>query len=681
VKKNIVLSLALALATLATYWPAHRHSFVVYDDSDYISSNVHVTSGLTAPGVAWAFTSVEHANWFPLTRLSWMADWSLFGNNAGGHHMMSVAIHTAAGIVLFLFLAQTTGRRWPSAAVAALFLLHPLHVEAVAWSVERCEVLSTLFFMLALAVYAWYARRPCVGRYAVVCAMAALSLMSKQVLMALPAVLLLMDWWPLGRWRGGPAPAAPGGDRVADRPQPARRAPELPTFTAWRLIVEKLPLLALVGAIVFMGVRAHWLSGDIIAGEALPFGTRLTNATVAYVIYLYKTVAPMDLAVFYPYVRQIPITEAVGAAAALAGVSLLTWLLRRRRPYLAVGWFWYLGVLLPVSGVVVQVGSQAMADRYTYVPLVGIFIAVLWLAGDAATWLQARSASAPRWQAGRRGMAARWAMLARWALVAVVLAAVAACAVTARAQLGYWASDATLFQRAIDVTEGNYNAYVILAGALNKEGRYEAAAERCREALRLKKDYPDAIMTLGMALSNLNLHDQAARQFRWLIERNPTDAAAMEALATVLMKQRKDAAAVEEFTRALALQPDRPSSLNNLAWILATSPSDGVRNGRRAIELALHASDLAMQRDAGVLDTLAAAYAEAGRFPDAVAAAERAMKIAGEERAMRPVGASAGTSASAGLVEAIRARLALYRAGRPYHDAPPAPAAGAPAPE
>jgi protein O-mannosyl-transferase len=564
-RRNIGIGLFLVVAIAAVYWPVSRAEFVNLDDDRYVTENPHVQRGLTWAGAEWAFTTVAQSNWHPLTWLSHMADWQLFGSWAGGHHLVSVGFHAASGILLFLILARMTRRRWPSAVVAALFLVHPLHVESVAWVAERKDVLSTFFGMLTLGAYALYVERPSVGRYAAAFVLLALGLLAKPMLVTLPFVLLLLDFWPLGRLKGvGDAAGQASAADFWPRPFPWRRA-------GW-LVLEKVPLLALVAAASVVAYVAQERGGAMLPSESLPLSVRKANALVSYVGYLGMMVWPRGLAVPYPYVFPIPPWQVQCAEAALVIVTALV-LWQRRRPYLAVGWFWYVGMLVPVVGLVQQ-GNQTLADRYTYVPLIGIFVAITWLAADGlAKW-------------GRRARRLTAAMAG-----VVVLAA---CAAVSANQVRYWSDSVTLLRHILNVTANNTVAHDLLGAALAERGQTDEAIRHFQEVLRTWPDYMPA--------------------------------------------------------------------LNNMAWVLATCPDPKVRDGAEAVRLAERACELTGRKNPSLLDTLAAAYAETGRFDDAVRTAEEALSLALADD-KKP------------LADAIGTHLELYRSGRPWHEGRPGPGA------
>ncbi len=370
------LGIALAVVTLLVYCRCFDFGFIQFDDPEYVFENRHVLAGLTADSVRWAFTTFNCANWHPLTWLSLEFDALLYGGpQAGGFHATNVVLHIANVVVLFLILGRMTGMVWRSAMVAALFALHPLHVESVAWVSERKDVLSTLFWMLTMAAYLVYVDRPSIARYLLVALALALGLMAKPMLITLPFVLLLLDYWPLGRWQHGPKPALPSPDSSKDQPQP---------LSLGRLLLEKIPLFVMVlGSCIVTFLAQH--QGQAVGSfEKFPLLVRLWNALLTYVTYLGEMFLPRNLAVYYPHPGlQISALRGVAAGLLLLAISWLVLWPGRRFPYLAVGWFWYLGTLVPVVGLV-QVGSQAMADRYTYVPLIGCFLMLTWGGGDLA---------------------------------------------------------------------------------------------------------------------------------------------------------------------------------------------------------------------------------------------------------------------------------------------------------
>jgi tetratricopeptide (TPR) repeat protein len=571
-----LVSLGLVALVTAVYCRGAWNDFVLYDDDEYIYTNPMVKLGLTWQAVCWAFEGPHAANYHPLTWISHMLDWQCFGPWAGGHHLVSMAIHAAGAVALFWALRLMTGTLWSSAAVAALFALHPLHVESVAWVSERKDVLSGLFWMLTLLAYGWYARRPGILRYALVFLAMLLGFLSKAMLVSLPCVLLLLDIWPLGRWRLWAArqraeaapqrPVARRQRRVARRQRPAaavqrplappeRRHADTPGI-GW-LLLEKLPLAALAVAAARMAVQGQSDVHVVSDLKGLGLDVRLANAMVAYVSYLGQVIWPAGLATFYPH----PGILAHGMApklwglwisglvaglfvAAVTGAVLWT---ARRCPYLAVGWFWYLGALVPVIGLM-QVGTQARADRYTYLPLVGIYLALVWAAKEAAD---------------------RWP-LARAALAVAGPALLAACALVTWLQVGIWRNTYTLFEHAIRVTENNYFAY----NSLGRQYEYDAGhtqepnmRKRLPDAAAVA-DLPDLAGLSGPDLQN-KLLDAAAVQFRAAIQIEPTYDFGNNNLGVIYAYQNKLEEADACFQRALAANPQYADVCHNLAQLRA----------------------------------------------------------------------------------------------------------------
>lgn len=455
-----VLSLLLAAATLALYYPVHHHPFVNYDDSVYVTENPHVQSGLDWDTVKWAFTTYDAGNWHPLTWLSHTLDCQLFELNPAGHHDVNLLLHVLNGLLLFWVLQKATGFAGRSFMVAALFALHPINVQTVAWVAERKNLLSMLFFLLALGAYQWYVRQPRVGRYALVALLFALGLMAKPQVITLPCVLLLWDYWPLRRM-SLPALAGPSGEGP----------PMVPAKSFYSLLEEKFPLLAIAGVNAFITMQAQGRGG---ARNYFPRLIRLGNAIICYARYVGKAVWPSHLALFYPHPGySLKVSHVVAALIFLLAVTALV-VHQRRYRYLAVGWLWFLGTLVPMIGVI-QVGVQAMADRYAYLPFIGLFIMICW---GVADW------------SGQRHISPAW-------LATVSVAVLLALTVTARVQLGHWADNVTLWSHTVQVTGPNFIAENSLGIALQRAGRPEEAITHVRAALAIKPD--DAASNLNLA--------------------------------------------------------------------------------------------------------------------------------------------------------------------------------------
>jgi Flp pilus assembly protein TadD len=618
----LLICIVLAAATIVAYEPVRRNDFVGIDDSAYVTQNPQVKEGLTARSVWWAFTTLHIGNWHPLTWLSHMVDCELFGLEPVGHHLHNLLLHVANTLLLFWVFKRMTGAIWPSAFVAAAFALHPVNVESVAWAAERKDVLSGLFWMLTLAAYAWYAQRPGVGRYSVVVLVFVLGLLAKPMLVTLPFVLLLLDYWPLHRL-----------ELPHDRPrEAAAQARDIPyqRSTAGRLVAEKIPLFVLVLASSVVTFIAQQRGGAVSPLEKLPVGYRVSNAIVSYVGYLSKMICPRRLAVFYPLLlKRLPMWWVVMCFVLLTAVSVGIVVLRRRR-YLTVGWLWYLGTLVPVIGLV-QVGSQAMADRYTYLPSVGIFVMVAW--GMAELLGKCRY--------GRIGLGV---------VGAVVLVLLSA---GTRRQVRYWQSSLTLFGRAAEVTEYNFRMHDAYGSALYTQDRYEDAIEQFSQALQINPKYTKARNNLGKTYLALGRLDEAVMCLTEVLRVEKELPDVYSNLGLAYAQLGKNGLAVAHLAKSIELAPDNTDVLNNLAWILATVEDAGVRNAAEAVEHAERACEMTNYERPEMLDTLAAAYAAAGRFSEAVETATKAAKLA-------------DSADQKELTAKIEARLQLYKAGQPY---------------
>jgi protein O-mannosyl-transferase len=794
-RQQKIIYFALGIITLALYWQVTSFEFTNYDDPDYVLQNPYVQSGLTRQGILWAFKSSYACNWHPLTWISHMLDCQLFGLNPGLHHLTSLFFHIANSLLLFGLLRRMTGDLWKSACVAALFAWHPLHVESVAWIAERKDVLSTFFFLLSLGAYDSYVKKPSFKRYLALVLFFAFGLMSKPMLVTLPCVLLLLDFWPLQRisWKG----------------QPARTDAGQQLHSPGKLVLEKLPLFILAGIVSYLNMLAQKAGNTVISLDVLPPLDRLSDALVSYARYLGKTFWPSDLAVLYPFHDSWGLWQVAGAATVLLIITGFILANSQRHQYLAVGWLWFIGTMVPVIGLV-QVGLQSMADRYTYIPLIGIFIILVW---GLSEWLRNRS--------GLR--------TASLFLASIILAV---CVSSSWFQLQHWRNSVTLFGHAVSVTRNNirasynlaqaldakgrkeeaiaqylrtlqlkpnrlearfnsqidahYNLGIILAGkeqfeaarqhfqaALNgrpehlaarnnlgnvlmSEGHLDEAVEQFQAVLKSAPQHPMALHNLALALGEKGDYPAAIASFRELIQLHPEDAIAHydfgvalaatsefaasieqyeESLqlqprlvnaqvgwADVLIQQGRPEEAAVHYNAALSLQPDLVWRLNELtpslidhgrfrraeallqsalrinplystthlnlgmlslrqnktreavaylrkaielnasdskamgelAWVLATCQEATVRNGAEALRLAERACAMVEVKDSRLLSILDVAYAETGRFPDAIKTAQKAAELA----------EASGQSES---LAAINKRLALYREGRPYH--------------
>jgi len=807
----IAICFGLILTTAILYWPVRNHEFIALDDPDYVTSNPHARAGLTAANIKWAFTKSHSSNWHPLTWISHMVDCQFFGMDAGKHHLVNVGFHAANSALLFLLLYYMTGAIWRSGFVAALFAFHPLHIESVAWVAERKDMLSTFFFMLTLLAYARYVRGAAIPAgsaavlggstppnssplgtplhtrhtaffYILTLVLFALGLMSKAMLVTLPCVLLLMDFWPLGRF------------------SLASFKDQKPVLI--RLVVEKIPFFALSLGSCLMTIWAQGTGHSIATIDEVPLWYRLLNAIMAYAKYVAKMFVPTKLVILYPLGAQLNFWRATIVAILLIGCLAVAFRMAKNHPYLLVGWLWFLGTLVPVIGIL-QVGSQAMADRYTYIPLIGLFFALAWAATEFVR-------SAP------------WGKIA---LCISGLAILVASFAQSTKQLAHWKSSRTLFEHVVQVNPQNFLALIALGNmaskehdyqkgyeylssavkaaptcaaaymglaiaqegigqrqeavtnymvalqlepynpeihngygaslidlgepekaevelrkaleqkpdmvepwinliiALRNQGKVQEAMKECnnllkldptsdlahvnlgdtlmqsgkmdeaivhyREALRLNPKSQDALVDLGLALSDKRDFPGAAAQFEALLKLAPQNAKAVDGLGYVLAMQGKceearpkfrealkldsrypyahfhlalclsgqgeTKEAIDEYRKALDLNGKLPLALNNLAWVLAASPDPALRNGPEAVEMAERACKLTNNEQPFYLGTLAAAYAEAGRFSDAIQKAEMARDLAQK-------------GGLAGVAQRNEELLAYYRAGKAFHE-------------
>jgi protein O-mannosyl-transferase len=530
----ILIALGLAVATAIAFGEVGSFGYVSYDDPRYVIDNVHVRSGWSLANTVWAFRTLSFANWHPLTWLSLMLDEQLFGNSAAAHHWVNVVLHVANAILLFAGLRAFTGALWRSALVAALFALHPLHVESVAWISARKDVLSTLFGLLSMGAYCAFARRQSLGEpsaraYAASVACLALGLMAKPMLVTWPLVFLLLDLWPLHRVRFGTGAT------------PARSLASL--------FAEKTPFLALALVSAVLTIVAQQKAGALSGLAEIPLAARAANAALSAVRYLESTAWPTGLVAIYPHARgEIAWGPAMGAAAALSVATTLALRARETRPALTVGWLFYVVTLLPVIGIV-QAGVQARADRYTYVPLIGIFVLVAWALGEAAE---------------------RARPLARAAIAVACAVAAIACAVVARQQARYWSDSQTLFAHALAHTVGNAVARVHFATALQDQGRCDEAIEHYRAALTLEPDDPYALIGLGNCLLRTGHDGEARSAFQSAIGRGTLLAEAFIGMGNYYMAQRDAPSAYQAFARAVELDPESADALNNAGAALAS---------------------------------------------------------------------------------------------------------------
>ena len=543
IRPELILGLILVCLTLAVYVQVREFDFCNYDDDTYVYQNPWVRNGFSAGSVAWAFTSMHGANWHPLTWLSHMADSQLYGMNAGSHHLTSVILHVLNTLLLFAAFCRMTGMRWQSFFLAAVFALHPLHVESVAWVAERKDVLSTFFMLLALNAYVRYAATPTLSRYLPVLGLFICGLLSKSMVVTFPVLLLLLDYWPLGRLRYGALPLK---------------------TTVVKLLAEKAPLFACAALSTAVSLGAQFKGGAVMSLATAPPQLRLANALVSYCYYLKDMVAPFRLSLLYPFPQEIPVAAVVLAGAALSAITLWVIGQRSRRPWLAVGWLWYLVTLLPVIGII-KIGLQSRADRYMYVPLIGIGIAVIW---TAAALLEG----------SRRSMA-----------LGILCGSGLVCVLTALSyqQVCHWRNSIVLYEHVLSATENNFIAHNNLAGALIREGRVADAVNHCRLSLKINPRYLSPYLTLGSVFSQQGDLPRAVQSYRQALELKPDFFGAHNYLGLALAKQGNAADALKHFSLAIKYKPDFAEAHNNMGNVLLSlnKPAEARDQFLRALQI------------------------------------------------------------------------------------------------
>jgi protein O-mannosyl-transferase len=533
---EIAIATALAIVTLAIYAQVIGHHFITLDDPTYIQENPMVNRGVTEAGLAWAFTTFYATNWHPITWISHMIDCQLFGMNAGRHLLVNALIHVANTILVFWLLLRTTRALWQSAMVAALFALHPLHVESVAWVSERKDTLSTFFGLLCLIGYTRYAKAPSISRYAWVAITLALGLLAKPMLVTWPFVMLLLDYWPLHRF-SAVIPSKVEESRRKTLKLTTRGPSTSLGMTVKKLIIEKIPLFALVAASAVITFLAQSHGGAVRTFTDAPVGLRLSNALVSYAKYLLLTFWPNDLAVYYPFAwAGIPAWQIIGAALLVIGITAFCFSQRKLRPYLIVGWLWFLGTLVPVIGLV-QVGGQIMADRYFYIPSIGLFIALVFGLTDIAK----------RW---------RVAPLLRAGIAVGVLLILATLT---NAQIHRWRDSFTLFEHTLAVTPPNLRIENSLALAMGANGRYDEAAAHFERTLQIDPNFYDGLVGMGVTRAFQGRIPEAIGYFQAAIRSQSDAPKAHVQLALALWKENNDQAALEEMQRASQLAPEDAS--------------------------------------------------------------------------------------------------------------------------
>ena len=566
-------SVGLLVLVAAVFESVRHFDFIRLDDPGYVKTNPFVITGFSWTNVAWAWTTGHAANWHPITWMSHMLDAELFGAWPGGHHVTNVVFHALNTVLLFFLLRRATGATGRSVFVAALFGVHPMHVESVAWVSERKDVLSTLFWLLAMWAYVSYVRRPAWTRYLLVCLWMALGLASKPMLVTLPFALLLFDIWPLRRW-------------------PAAKGPGL-----GRLVMEKVPLLTLAVTSSVITVLVQRQGGAVTGLGLLPLGTRIENALVAYARYVGKSIWPTNMAVFYPYSEHLPAAWIYGSAVGLVLASIVALRLVRRHPYVPVGWFWFVGTLVPVIGIV-QVGTQAIADRYTYVPYIGLFVVIAWGAVD----LTARAESRRFLPAGA-------------AIAALV------CAIAAWTQVRVWKDTWTVWSHSLAVTSGNYIAHNEVGIGLVAQGRDDEAFEHFQASSRARPEYVEARNNIGLQLVKRGRVEEAIQQYTLAVRLRPEFAEAHQNLGYALMTQSRNAEAERHYRDAIRLKPDFAQAHNNLGFLLAANgkPEEAITHFEEAVRLE-------PDSETGHL-FLAMAQGGVGRLDEAIAHAKEAVRI------------------------------------------------------
>ncbi len=684
---RIIIYISIVVATLVAYESMRHNSFVSYDDPRYITENPDIKAPITWQSLGRAFTQPHYYMWHPLTTFTNMLNYELFGLNPVGHHLVSLLLHIISVMLLFKILSDMTGTTWTSAFVAAVFALHPVQVESVAWAAELKTILSGLFWLLTMAAYIRYTRQPRTGRYVLLLLVFGLCILTKPTVVTLPLVLLLLDYWPLGRViRGRQTEKAPKGK---GRQEVSMR----------RLITEKIPLFVLSAILSVITFSVQQRGGAVMPLEKMPLDFRIANMFISYMRYIGKTIWPSRLAAFYPPLpANFPKTAEAACALLFILITVLCLYIGRRRKYIATGWLWYVGILVPTIGLV-QAGAQAMANRYMYIPMLGLLIIITWTVKDFV-------ANRPRWK-----------------MVSAVLAAVvlSSAIILTRMQVRHWQNSMTLFEYTLKVSENNALAensygcalleagrvdeavlhlskavrispifsearnnlgqvllkqgrtdeaivcfnelikrkqdsaqvYYHLAVALSMQNKLDDAIKCLAKVLMLNPEYPGAHRKIGAALLATGKIDEAIPHLNEALQINPDQAEVCANLGTAYTQLSKYRLAIQNWTRAVELEPNSADVLNNLAWLLATVNDPSVQDANKAIELAQRACELTGYKEPAILDTLAGAYAAAGRFNDAVTTAEQAVNAAkahGQEN----------------MVSEIQNHIELYKAGRAY---------------
>jgi Flp pilus assembly protein TadD len=567
--KELLVALLLAAAVLAVYWPVQNFNFIEFDDSAYITDNIHIKTESSHDALIWAFQDIHTGYWHPLTWISHVIDYRLYRLNAGGHHWTSVLFHMANTIILLMVFYRMTGALWKSAFVAGCFALHPMHVESVAWVAERKDVLSTFFLFLTIGCYLNYLNKRNLARYCLMLICYSLSLLSKPMVVTLPFVLLLLDYWPLKRFG-------------------------IENFrwdTAWHLIREKIPLFLLSILVIGITLVAAAKKSNMLPFDILPVTSRIANALVAYGRYLQKAFFPADMSVFYPYAFDIswPVVVSIGLSLLIASGLMIMYI--KRFPYLIVGWLWFLGVLLPAIGLV-QSGAQAMADRYTYVSYIGLSVMIAWGVPDLLSGIRFR----------KRLMAV------------MAVATLSVLVILSWIQIQYWQNSGTLFQRAIEVTGRNFLAEATLGAYLIRQGKYEEAQIRLHKALEINPNYDRIYNYLGITLVHQRRFDEALEQYGKALAINSTNPDVHFNIGGAYYAMGKTGEAVREFRTTVALQRDHMEGRRNLALILSMQGKTDEAIGHYREMLKLKPNDADTLNDIGVALARKGAFGQAEKY-------------------------------------------------------------------
>jgi tetratricopeptide (TPR) repeat protein len=581
---SFLICLALTLAILAVFYQVRSFKFISFDDPDYITKNQNIQTGFTLKAIKWALTAGYACNWHPLTWISHMWDWQSYGSNPAGHHLTNLVLHIANTLLLFTVLRLMTDALWPSAFVSALFALHPLHVESVAWVAERKDVLSTFFWLLTMWAYVRYVKQPGIASYLLTLLVFAMGLMTKPMLVTLPFVLLLLDYWPLTRILSG---------------QTVSKIGRFQWQTLYYLILEKIPFIVLSTASSVITFLVQRSSNTVAPTALLPLKFRISNALISYVEYIEKMGWPSRLAVFYPHAGpNVSILYAAISAVLLLAVTILILRFAANHRYLVTGWFWYIGTLVPVIGIV-QVGRQAMADRYSYITLTGLFIIIAW---------------------GLPELLGKWPYrkIVLWASSLIVLSALAICTYF---QVQYWKDSMTVYQHAIDVTENNYTAHFAIAWPLIEQGRLEEGIRHYSEAIRVKPDYVDALHGLGFALYKAGRIDEAIGYYKRVLEIDPCYVEVYSNLGNALAKKGRVDEAISVYNKALKIAPDLIQLHINLGVAL-------FRSGKSAEAEKEYEKVLFIQpQNAVAHNGLGAVLSQQGKFDQAIEHFKQAVRI------------------------------------------------------